>query len=213
MAVDHIVVEGLIGAGKTTLARRLATQRHARLVLEEFDENPFLARFYEDPARYAFTVELAFLAQRYQQLKRSTEQDLFHPCTVADYSLPKSLIFASVTLQADEHALFRDLFDIMYGDLPSPDLIIYLHLGQDRLRERIRERGRSYEQHIQSDYLLNLQERYMDHLRKAKGSRVLVVDLGDTDLLHDGAAYATLNERIDASDGPSYEVLHLGKHV
>lgn len=213
MSVQYIAVEGLIGAGKTTLARRLAEERQARLVLEEFDDNPFLERFYDDPARFAFSVELSFLAQRYHQLKRITEQDLFRPDTVADYSLGKSMVFASVTLPADEYALFRDLYGIMYGDLPAPELVVYLHLGQERLRERIRRRGRSYEQNIGSEYLLRLQDRYMDHLRKSAGSRVLVVDMGECDLLHDPHAYAVVKGRIDAPDAPAYEVLNLAKHV
>ncbi|MBK6341319.1 MAG: deoxynucleoside kinase [Flavobacteriales bacterium] len=134
---SYIAIEGLIGAGKTTLARRLAERWNGRLVLEEFDDNPFLPRFYQEPERYAFSVELSFLAQRYHQLKRVTEQELFSTVTVADYSIGKSLVFANATLPPDEHALFRDLYQIMYADLPQPQLIVYLHLGIDRLRERI----------------------------------------------------------------------------
>ncbi len=197
MHYSYIAIEGLIGAGKTTLARRMAQERNGRLVLEEFDENPFLPRFYEDPQRYGFSVELSFLAQRYHQLKRTTEQDLFSPCTIADYSLGKSLVFASVTLAADEYALFRDLYQIMYGDLPQPQLIVYLHLGIERVRERIRSRGRSYEQQIGADYLMRLQERYLDHLQKRPGSRVLVVDLEQHDLMQDPAVYDQLLALID----------------
>ena len=197
MRYSYIAIEGLIGAGKTTLARRIAQERNGRLVLEEFDDNPFLPRFYEDPQRYGFSVELSFLAQRYHQLKRTTEQDLFSPCTIADYSLGKSLVFASVTLAADEYALFRDLYQIMYGDLPQPQLIVYLHMGIERVRERIRSRGRSYEQQIGADYLMRLQERYLDHLQKRPGSRVLVVDLEHHDLMRDPAVYDQLVTLID----------------
>ena len=197
MRYSYIAIEGLIGAGKTTLARRMAQERNGRLVLEEFDDNPFLPRFYEDPQRYGFSVELSFLAQRYHQLKRTTEQDLFSPCTIADYSLGKSLVFASVTLAADEYALFRDLYQIMYGDLPQPQLIVYLHMGIERVRERIRSRGRSYEQQIGADYLMRLQERYLDHLQKRPGSRVLVVDLEHHDLMRDPAVYDQLVALID----------------
>ncbi len=192
MRYSYIAIEGLIGAGKTTLAKRLATQWNGRLVLEEFDENPFLPKFYDDQERYAFAVELSFLAQRYHQLKRTTEQDLFSQCTIADYSLGKSLVFANVTLAPDEYALFRDLYQIMYGDLPQPELIVYLHLGIDRVRERIRSRGRSYEQRIGAEYLMRLQARYLDHLQKRPGSRVLVVDLEQHDLLHDPGAFDRL---------------------
>ncbi|MFN3876297.1 MAG: deoxynucleoside kinase, partial [Flavobacteriales bacterium] len=163
--------------------------------------NPFLPRFYEDPERYAFSVELSFLAQRYHQLKRATEQDLFSPVTVADYSIGKSLVFASATLPPDEHALFRDLYQIMYADLPQPELIVYLHLGIDRVRERIRQRGRGYEQRIGAEYLLRIQERYMDHLKKA-ATRVLMVDLRQADLMRDQAAFDRLLALID-EDAPA----------
>lgn len=193
---SYIAVEGLIGAGKTTLAKRLAERWAGRLVLEEFEDNPFLPRFYEDPGRYGFSLELSFLAQRYHQLKRATEQDLFFPCTVADYSIGKSVVFANVTLQADEYTLFQDLYRIMYADLPRPELIVYLHLDMPRVKERIRTRGRSYEQSIPMDYLSKLQERYLDHLQKLPDDRVLVVDVQDHDLLNEPLVYEKLVDRI-----------------
>lgn len=207
MRYSYIAIEGLIGAGKTTLARRLANDSNGRLVLEEFDDNPFLPLFYDDPERYGFSVELSFLAQRYHQLKRVTEQDLFTPCTIADYSLGKSLVFASVTLRPDEYALFIDLYGIMFKDLPQPQLIVYLHLGMDRLRERIRSRGRSYEQRIGAEYLMRLQERYLDHLQKRQGSRVLVVDMQDMDLMNDPAVYQRLLTLIDSDIPEGYRVV------
>ncbi|MBL7963912.1 MAG: deoxynucleoside kinase [Flavobacteriales bacterium] len=185
----YIALEGLIGAGKTTLAKRLAADLNGRLVLEEFDDNPFLPRFYADPKRYAFSVELSFLAQRYHQLKRVTEHDLFHACTVADYSLGKSLVFAKATLDGDEHALFMDLYRIMFADLPKPDLLIYLHPPLDLVRDRIRLRGRSFELGITDAYLQRLQEGYMDHLQKLPGQRVLVLDIGAGDLRGSGPDY------------------------
>ncbi len=199
MLEGYIALEGLIGAGKTTLARRLAGEAGSRLVLEEFEENPFLPRFYEAPDRYAFSVELSFLAQRYHQLKRITDGDLFSASTIVDYSLGKSLVFASVTLPEDEFHLFRDLYGIMYNDLPRPELIVYLYLHMDRVRERIRSRGRGYEQRITTEYLGRLQEQYLDHLQKQDRSRVLVVDLQDKDLLHDRQAYEALIGAIDTT--------------
>lgn len=195
---SYIAVEGLIGAGKTTLARRLADRWNGRLVLEEFEDNPFLPRFYQDPERYGFSVELSFLAQRYHQLKRVTEQDLFSACTIADYSIGKSVVFANVTLQADEYALFRDLYRIMYADLPRPELIVYLHLDMVRVKDRIRSRGRSYEQSIPIDYLSRLQERYLDHLQKLPDDRVLVVDLQEHDLLNEALVYEKLVDLVSA---------------
>ena len=205
----YIALEGLIGAGKTTLARRLAERWGARLVLEEFDDNPFLPRFYADPQRYAFAVELSFLAQRYHQLKRASEQDLFAPRTVADYSIGKSLVFASATLNPEENTLFRDLYRIMYGSLPRPDLIVYLHLPLERVRDRIRERGRSYEQDIRPDYLERLRELYMDHLQKTDGSQVLVVDLGGHDLTQDPGAYEALCRRLEGPQAKPFDVVQL----
>lgn len=207
MRYSYIAIEGLIGAGKTTLARRLAAEWKGRLVLEEFDDNPFLPKFYEDPQRYGFAVELSFLAQRYHQLKRVTEQDLFAQCTIADYSLGKSMVFASVTLQPDEYALFIDLYGIMFNDLPQPELIVYLHLGMDRLRERIRSRGRAYEQRIGAEYLMRLQDRYLDHLQKRPGSHVLVVDLQDKDLMNDAAVYQRLQTLLDLEVPSGYRVV------
>ncbi len=206
---SYIAVEGLIGAGKTTLAKRLAAEWNGRLVLEEFDENPFLPKFYEEPERYGFAVELSFLAQRYHQLKRTTEQDLFTTCTVADYSIGKSVVFANVTLQADEYALFRDLYQIMYTDLPRPEVIVYLHLDMMRVKERIRSRGRSYEQSIPIDYLEKLQERYLDHLQKLPDDRVLVVDLQGHDLLNDALVYGKLVEVLSAEVQKGYRVITL----
>lgn len=206
---SYIAVEGLIGAGKTTLAKRLAAQWNGRLVLEEFDENPFLPKFYEEPERYGFSVELSFLAQRYHQLKRVTEQDLFSTCTIADYSIGKSVVFANVTLQADEYALFRDLYQIMYTDLPRPEVIVYLHLDMMRVKERIRSRGRSYEQSIPIAYLEKLQERYLDHLQKLPDDRVLVVDLEGHDLLNDALVYGKLTEVLSVEVPKGYRVITL----
>ena len=205
----YIAVEGLIGAGKTTLAKRLATEWGAETVLEEFADNPFLPRFYEDPARHAFSLELSFLAQRYHQLKRVGERSLFHPATVADYSIGKSLVFASVTLVPDEHALFRDLYTIMYGGLPKPELLVYLHLPMETVRQRIRSRGRSYEQQISAEYLEQLQERYLDHLRKIDGGRVLVVDLQGHDLLMDAQAYQRFLQLVGQERKPGHYVERL----
>lgn len=208
-AVGYIAVEGLIGAGKTTLCRRLADRWQGRLVLEEFEDNPFLPRFYEQPERYAFSVELSFLAQRFHQLKRIGEQSLFEAVTVADYSIGKSLVFARVTLPPDEYALFMDLYSIMYAGLPKPDLLAYLHLPLDRVRARIQQRGRSYEQQIPSDYLLKLQDGYLDHLQKSGGRTTLVVDIGNADLLQDADAYEELVGLLRRPHDPGFRIMRL----
>jgi deoxyguanosine kinase len=212
----YVAVEGLIGAGKTTLVNRLCEQwglpdgqAGARKVLEGFDDNPFLPKFYEDPERYAFPVELSFLAQRYHQLRSISEQSLFQPFTVADYSIGKSLVFASVTLAEDEYKLFRDLYDIMYAGLPKPDLLVYLHLPMERVKDRIRSRGRDYEQSITEDYLVKLQERYLDHLNKTTGQRTVVLDLGHTDLMRDNGAMERLIQLMNEDHPDGCTVLNL----
>ncbi|MGV9013283.1 MAG: deoxynucleoside kinase [Flavobacteriales bacterium] len=209
MPYGYVALEGLIGAGKTTLAKRLAQEWDAEVVLEEFADNPFLPRFYLEPARYAFSLELSFLAQRYHQLKRVGERSLFQPITVADYSIGKSQVFASVTLPSDELALFRDLYTIMYTGLPRPDLLVYLHTPLATVQQRIRTRGRSYEQHIATEYLANLQESYLDHLRKLQQIRVLVVDIDSHDLLNEQDAYARLLSLITKERGIGHHVERL----
>lgn len=209
MHLDHIAVEGLIGAGKTTLAHRLAERWGARTVLEEFEENPFLPRFYAEPERYAFSVELSFLAQRYHQLKRATERDLFRPGVVSDYSIGKSLVFAGATLGGEEFALFSELYHIMYAGLPRPQAILYLHLPMTRVKERIGRRGRDYESSIQTTYLERLHERYMDHLRKLDGVCVMVADLGAVDLLHDRDAFEVLCRRLEGPLSPGHHLINL----
>jgi deoxyadenosine/deoxycytidine kinase len=208
MLYQYVAIEGLIGAGKTTLAKRLAEPLNARLVLEEFDDNPFLPRFYADPVRYAFSVELSFLAQRYHQLKRVSERDLFRPNTVADYSIGKSLIFAQATLPKDELRLFRDLYDIMYADLVGPELIVYLHLPRERVREQIAKRGRTYEKGISEEYLDNLHELYLDHLHKLDNKRVVILDLQNVDLLTDGNAFRAVQVLFDVSHPLGVTVLN-----
>lgn len=205
----YIAIEGLIGAGKTTLAKRLATEWNATLVLEGFEENAFLPDFYKDPERHAFAVELSFLAQRYHQLKRVGELSLFRPMSVSDYSIGKSLVFASVTLPADEATLFRELYGIIYNGLPKPDLLVYLHVPIEKLHERIRSRGRFYEQGIQDGYLERLQESYLDHLRKLAGVRVLVLDVGGKDLLYDPVAYRYLLDLVAVERPIGHFVEHL----
>lgn len=205
----YIAIEGLIGAGKTTLARRLAEQWNGRLVLEEFEDNPFLPRFYNDQERFAFSVELSFLAQRYHQLKRVGERSLFEPISVADYSIGKSLVFARVTLPPDEYALFLDLYSIMYGGLPRPDLLVYLHLPMERVRQRIDLRGRSYERSITTAYLERLQEVYLDHLRTSVAQRTLVVDLANADLLKDADAFTALAALLAEEHPEGYQVKRL----
>ena len=167
MEYNYISIEGTIGAGKTTLAEMLSSHYGADLILEQFEDNPFLPKFYEEPERYAFPVELTFLAERYQQIKRrNVGPNLFNQLAIGDYFLSKSLIFAGTNLKEDEYRLFRELFDIMFQSIPKPDLLIYLYAPVEKLQENIKMRGRAYEQDIESAYLEQIQNQYLEFLRK-----------------------------------------------
>ena len=194
---NYIAIEGNIGAGKTTLATRLSKQFNTRLILEQFEDNSFLPKFYEDQARYAFPLELSFLADRFQQLKSQVAvQDMFHPVTIADYFILKSLIFAKKTLNSEEFTLYSRLFSIIENVLPKPDLLVYLYLDIDRLQSNIRKRGRSYEQKIENDYLQKIQEGYLDYIRQQQGLRVLLIDANRLDFVAREEDYQKLIEVI-----------------
>ena len=182
---NFIAIEGNIGAGKTSLATRFAAEFNARLILEQFEENTFLPKFYENPVKYAFPLELTFLAERYQQLKdQLSPQDMFKAFTVADYFIHKSLIFASRNLSGDELTLYTRLFNIIEGVLPKPDLLIYLYLDIDNLKRNIKDRGRVYEQNIQSGYLEKIQQGYLDFLRQQHKMRILIIDTNQLDFVN-----------------------------
>jgi deoxyadenosine/deoxycytidine kinase len=192
---DYIVVEGNIGAGKTSFATMLADDCNARLILEQFEENSFLPKFYEDPARYAFPLELSFLADRYQQLKSQfNASDLFRPFTVADYFIFKSLIFASKNLEPLEFGLYSKLFAIVSSVVPKPDMIVYLYLNLENLKKNIEKRGRPYEQNIQFDYLEKIQKGYLEYLRQQPDLRVLVVDTNGMDFVTNHHDYLALKD-------------------
>lgn len=181
---NYISIEGNIGAGKTTLATRMSQQFNTRLILEQFEDNSFLPKFYEDPTRYAFPLELSFLADRFQQLKTQLAvQDMFHPVTISDYFILKSLIFAKKTLNGEEFTLYTRLFSIIENALPKPDLLVYLYLDISRLQSNIRLRGRAYEQKIEDNYLQRIQEGYLDYIRQQQGLRVLLIDTNKLDFV------------------------------
>ncbi|MEY3179429.1 MAG: hypothetical protein RJB42_1672 [Bacteroidota bacterium] len=184
MKYKFITIEGNIGAGKTTLAGLLANKLNARLVLEEFADNPFLAKFYENPAQYAFSVELFFMAERFKQLKDLlSQQDLFQNITVSDYLFTKCLLFAKVNLPVDEFRLFQRLFEMMQPQLLQPDLLIYLHAPVNKLQDNIKKRNRSYEQNIKDDYLFEIQQTYT-HYIKQHSFKTLFVDASNVDFIN-----------------------------
>ncbi|MDX9772775.1 MAG: deoxynucleoside kinase [Bacteroidales bacterium] len=194
---NYIVIEGNIGAGKTTLASMIANDFNAKLILERFADNPFLPKFYNDPARYSFPLELSFLADRYRQLKDElVEQDLFMNFTVADYYFMKSLVFSSKTLEKDEFSLYRQIFYIIYSSLPKPDLYVYLHLPPEKLLRNIATRGRDYEKSITAEYLSGIQESYFNFFRQNPENRYLVLDTSNVDFVASHEDYLRVKEMI-----------------
>ncbi|MFN5479566.1 MAG: deoxynucleoside kinase [Chitinophagaceae bacterium] len=201
-----ITIEGNIGAGKTTLAHLLSKSLNARLVLEEFAENPFLEKFYQNPEQYAFSVELFFMAERFKQMKSLVnQQDLFQSVTVSDYLFTKCLLFAKVNLPDDEFRLYQKLFEILHQQLVQPDLLIYLHAPVQKLQENIRKRNRSFEQNIKDDYLFNIQQTYT-HYIKQHHVKTLYVDASQADFLGNEKHLQTILEALekDYSDGQHY---------
>ncbi|WP_264536299.1 2-amino-4-hydroxy-6-hydroxymethyldihydropteridine diphosphokinase [Flavobacterium sp. N1736] len=193
---NYISFEGNIGAGKTTLVHKIAEDFNAKTVLERFADNPFLPKFYKDQNRYAFPLEMSFLADRYQQLSDDLAQfDLFKDFIVADYHIFKSLIFAKITLQEDEYRLYRNLFDIIYKEMPKPDLYIYLYQNTGRLLENIKKRGRNYEQNIEAEYLDKINNGYLEYIKSQTDLNVLIIDVSNRDFVKNHEDYLfILNE-------------------
>ena len=189
MIHPFIAIEGNIGSGKTTFSEMLAEQFQCKLILEQFAENPFLPKFYEQPERHVFPLELFFMAERYQQLGKLNSGDLFASQVVSDYFFLKSKLFAQINLKEDELLLFNRLSDIALKNLPRPDLLLYLHSDVNRLQANIRKRGRDYEKNISDKYLLQIQERYFDYFKKQKDFPVLVVDVSKVDFIEEGLVY------------------------
>ncbi|HLX90130.1 MAG TPA: deoxynucleoside kinase [Puia sp.] len=183
MNYHYISIEGNIGAGKTTLAHMLAKHFNARLILEQFADNPFLVKFYENPKQYAFPLELFFMAERYKQLKDLVfTRDMFQTTTVSDYLFTKCLLFAKVNLPEEEFRLYQKIFDIIHQQLIQPDIVIYLHAPVARLRQNIKRRNRSYEQSILDEYLFNIQQAYTNYI-KLHHIKTLFIDASNADFL------------------------------
>lgn len=194
---NYIAFEGNIGAGKTTLTTKIAEDFNAKTVLERFADNPFLPKFYEDQNRYAFPLEMSFLADRYKQLSDDLAQfDLFKDFIVADYHIFKSLIFAKITLAEDEYRLYRTLFDIVYREMPKPDLYVYLYQNTERLLENIKKRGRSYEQNIPASYLDKINSGYLDYIKSQTDMNVLIIDVSDRDFVKNQEDYLYILDEI-----------------
>ena len=200
---NYIAIEGNIGAGKTTLARILAEQYDARLILETFEDNSFLPKFYKEPDKYAFPLEMSFLAERYQQMKEVlSSQDIFQTLTVADYFIDKSLIFAKNNLESDEYRLYSNLFRIIIATLPRPDLVVYLYQDEDQLLENIAKRGRDYELAIQRSYLSNIQAGYFSHFRTLQKERILVIHSENIDFVKNPGDIDVIKKIIERKFSP-----------
>ena len=194
---NYVVVEGSIGAGKTTLATMLASELNAELVLERFADNPFLEKFYKDPEHYSFPVEMTFLMDRYQQLKNLlTARDLFTDFVIGDYFIDKCLLFSKNNLSKDEFSLFKTVFDTIAGFLPKPDLILYLYTKPDRLLKQIAKRNRSFEKDITIEYLTDIQEKYLTYFRENQQIPILLVDTENIDFVENKADYQHFKELI-----------------
>ncbi|GAP68651.1 deoxyadenosine/deoxycytidine kinase [Bacteroidales bacterium 6E] len=201
MDIRFLVIEGNIGAGKTTLASKLSQDLNAKLVLEQFADNPFLPKFYDDKERYSFPLELSFLADRYNQIKKEVlHPDLFQRLLISDYYFTKSAIFAGNTLQKDEYRLFRKLFNIVFESLPKPDLYVYLHLTTGNLIRNIRKRGREYEQKIDPEYLETIQQGYFSYLKQITQFPVLILDTNGIDFVGNDSDYQLIKELIFNND-------------
>jgi deoxyguanosine kinase len=203
MNYHFITIEGNIGAGKTTLAHLLSKHYNARLILEEFADNPFLAKFYENPKQYAFPLELFFMAERFKQQKEFLQQkDMFQSVTISDYLFTKCLLFAKVTLPEDEFRLYQRLFEIIHQQLIQPEIVIYLHAPVNKLQANIKKRNRSYEQNIPDDYLFNIQETYTHYIRQ-HNIKTLFVDATNADFVHNEKHLKVITDALenDYEDG------------
>ena len=200
---NYMVIEGNIGAGKTTIASRIAGQFNAHLILEHFADNPFLPKFYSDPEKYSFPLELSFLASRYKQLREElVPQDLFKSFSIADYYFMKSLVFAASTLTGDEFNLYRQIFYIIYGSLPKPYIYVYLHLNPERLMENIEKRGRNYEKSITKEYLQKIQNSYFSFFKQNPENKYLILDVNEIDFVANESHYSKVIDAIFFDDYP-----------
>ncbi len=209
MKYSFVTIEGNIGAGKTTFAHLLSKHYNARLVLEEFADNPFLPKFYEKPDQYAFPLELFFMAERYKQLKELLQtKDMFQQITVSDYLFTKCLLFAKVNLAEEEYRLYQKLFEIINPQILQPEIFIYLPTPVERLQHNIKKRNREYEQSIPDEYLLNLQETYTQYI-KQHNIKTLFVDASNADFLGNDTHIQTIIDALDVEypEGQHYITL------
>jgi 2-amino-4-hydroxy-6-hydroxymethyldihydropteridine diphosphokinase len=195
---NYIAIEGNIGAGKTSLSKMIGDDFNAKLVLERFADNPFLPKYYADMERYAFPLEMSFLADRFQQLTDDLAQfDLFKNFIISDYYIFKSLIFAQVSLPKEEYALYRRMFDILYREITKPDLYVYLYQNTERLLENIKTRGRDYEQNIPQEYLEKIHLGYSSFIKTEQNLNTLIIDVSELDFVNSDEDYTKIIKQIN----------------
>ncbi len=210
MQPGYLSIEGNIGTGKSTLSHMLAREWNAQLILEQFEDNSFLPKFYSDPKRYAFPLEMSFLTSRYKQLdEQLASGDLFRSSVVADYGLFKSLVFARVTLNEDEYHLYLKLYDIVSGQLRQPDKVVYLHRPVDQLLKQIAKRGRAYEQNMEAGYLRQVQEGYLQYFRQGARQPVLILEMGALDFEQDPHLYRQIKREIQQEQKEAVRVVSM----
>ena len=207
--LDYLAIEGAIGAGTTTLAQMLAEHWTTDLVLEQFEDNPFLERFYQDRDRWAFQTQLAFLASRFRQQKELAERDLFHDLVISDYTFDKDRIFARQTLAGDELQLYESLFRLMEPTVPTPDLVVYLQSSPERLMANIAERDRPHERDMDPDYIAGLHEAYNQYFRQYDRTPLLVVNAAEIDFVDNPDDFHALTRQIATSPAPGTRHVHL----
>ena len=197
MNYHFIAVEGNIGAGKTTLSQLLSQYYNAKLMLEEFAENPFLTKFYENPKQYAFPLELFFLAERFKQQQELIKNtDLFQSVTISDYLFTKCLLFAKVNLPEEEYRLYQKMFDVFQQQLATPDVLIYLHAPVSKLQSNIKKRNRKFEQSIPDEYLFKLQETYTSYI-KQHNIKTIFVDASNADFLYNEVHFKLITDALE----------------
>jgi deoxyguanosine kinase len=205
---QYVVIEGNIGSGKTTLAHKLAEKWGTRLMLEEFKDNPFLPKFYQNPEQHAFALELSFLAERYHQKRDELNRtDLFRPGIVCDYSFGKSLVFARINLNEDEFELYQNLFQIILGRLPKPDILLFLYCSPEKSLRQIKKRGRSYEQEITIDYLEQINQGYLEFFRQQTGIRIIILNTDELDFVESTDDFTKIVSMLEAQHEPGITVI------
>jgi len=197
MHYNYIAIEGCIGAGKSSLCKMLAQKHNAKTVYEKFEDNSFLPKFYEDPEKYAFPLEMSFLAERFHQLKSIANLELFSSSTIADYLINKCLVFAQINLPVDEYNLYQSFFNITLNQIPKPDLVVYLYQDISRLLHNIQIRGRSYEAKIQAEYLEKVQRGYLNFLEQNSLQRVLILDVNRLDFVNNNEHFLLIEKAIN----------------